>query len=228
MSIIKNKGFTQHLTSSRRKLSAGFTLIELLVVISIISLLSSVVLVSLDEARAKARDTLRITQLNEIANALELYRANDPDGLYPEGRYTMSDGSGGFFTMLTEHAYILSGTEYVWDDLATKLQSYISIIPQDPLAVPGVDAIGADAYRTPKTYNSFVYGYIYWIPYYDRTQYNLMAVLETDHSLACKNKEYFADFAIPSASVFYRFNPGDSFCPSTSSRNDYLYVISSE
>ena len=51
----------------------GFTLIELLVVISIIGLLSSVVLASVNEARARARDARRISDLNQIRNALALY-----------------------------------------------------------------------------------------------------------------------------------------------------------
>lgn len=51
----------------------GFTLIELLVVIAIISLLSSVVLASLNSARMKARDAARITEIKQIKNGLELY-----------------------------------------------------------------------------------------------------------------------------------------------------------
>jgi prepilin-type N-terminal cleavage/methylation domain-containing protein len=51
----------------------GFTLIELLVVISIISLLSSVVLTSVNGARAKARDARRIADLKEMQKALEFY-----------------------------------------------------------------------------------------------------------------------------------------------------------
>ena len=44
----------------KNNLSArGFTLIELLVVISIIGILSSFAVVSLNSARAKARDALR-------------------------------------------------------------------------------------------------------------------------------------------------------------------------
>ncbi|KKU81951.1 MAG: General secretion pathway protein G [Parcubacteria group bacterium GW2011_GWA1_47_8] len=52
---------------------AGFTLIELLVVISIISLLSSIVLSSLNSARAKARDTKRIAEIQAIVTAIALY-----------------------------------------------------------------------------------------------------------------------------------------------------------
>lgn len=59
----------------------GFTLVELLVVISIIGVLSSVVLVSLNSARAKARDTRRITDLKQMQTALEIYY--DKNGQYP-------------------------------------------------------------------------------------------------------------------------------------------------
>ncbi|MBU0750046.1 prepilin-type N-terminal cleavage/methylation domain-containing protein, partial [Patescibacteria group bacterium] len=51
----------------------GFTLIELLVVIAIIGILSSVVLVSLSTARAKANDSRRLSDMKELRSALELY-----------------------------------------------------------------------------------------------------------------------------------------------------------
>lgn len=55
------------------KNNKAFTLIELLVVISIIGLLASVILVSLNSARSKARDAKRIGDINQLAKALELY-----------------------------------------------------------------------------------------------------------------------------------------------------------
>lgn len=51
----------------------GFTLIELLVVISIIGVLSSVVLVSLNNAKVRARDAVRKSDLRKISTALETY-----------------------------------------------------------------------------------------------------------------------------------------------------------
>jgi len=59
----------------------GFTLIELLVVIAIIGILSSVVLASLSSARLKARDSKRVSDLDQIRVALEMYF--DANGTYP-------------------------------------------------------------------------------------------------------------------------------------------------
>lgn len=67
--------------NSKVKAQKGFTLIELLVVISIIGILSSVVLVSLNNAKARARDATRISDMNQIQKALMLYK--DDHGRYP-------------------------------------------------------------------------------------------------------------------------------------------------
>ncbi len=67
--------------------SGGFTLIELLVVISIIGLLASVVLVSLNSSRVKARDARRLADMAQIQKALALYY--DQNNRYPD-----SDGQG--------------------------------------------------------------------------------------------------------------------------------------
>lgn len=63
------------------KISKAFTLIELLVVIAIIGILSTLVIVSLGDSRARARDSKRINDIRAVGTALELYHANH--GSYP-------------------------------------------------------------------------------------------------------------------------------------------------
>ena len=70
--------FLNSLKQNRKK---GFTIIELLVVISIIGLLSTISVVVLNGARIKSRDTKRVSDINNIKTALELY-FNDK-GYYP-------------------------------------------------------------------------------------------------------------------------------------------------
>ncbi len=73
------------------KKNKGFTLIELLVVIAIIGILSTVVLASLNAARAKARDARRLSDMHQMQLALGLYF--DTFGQYPDSDYA---GCGGW------------------------------------------------------------------------------------------------------------------------------------
>lgn len=70
----------------RNQTKKGFTLIELLVVIAIIGILSSVVIVSLNNARSKARDSSRKSNAQAMATAFALYSSEQ----VPEAAPTVS------------------------------------------------------------------------------------------------------------------------------------------
>lgn len=76
-----------HFQNERGK---GFTLIELLVVISIVGLLSSIVLVSLNSARLKAREASRQATINQIILAFKSYQATN--GSYPAAYNSVANG----------------------------------------------------------------------------------------------------------------------------------------
>jgi len=101
-----------------KKKNRGFTLIELLVVIFIIGILASIVIVSVNSARAKARDTKRKADIKELKTAIELY--NNDTGQYPQAGGASAWGDD-------QNMDVLSGvlnqpTQYLWP------------IPHDPIA----------------------------------------------------------------------------------------------
>lgn len=152
----------------------GFTLIELLVVIAIIGILSSVVLASLNTARAKSRDARRIADLSQIRNALEFYF--DDHGYYPQADCGW-DCNG----------YRYSNAPNSWNALAADLAPYIASLPKDPV----------NSNCSPWSSNcfSYTYGNVGKTTY--KPQYDLTAQLEdVSHSQRCGVKGwrfYFND-----------------------------------
>jgi type II secretion system protein G len=66
---------------SNKKNKNGFTLIEVMVAVAIIGILSSVVISSVTESKKRSRDAKRISDINQMKVALELYF--DRCGEYP-------------------------------------------------------------------------------------------------------------------------------------------------
>ncbi len=66
----------------------GFSLAELLVVISIIGLLSSVIIVSVSNARQNSRDKVRIVDIEQLRLTLRLYA--EENGTYPSSNGPIS------------------------------------------------------------------------------------------------------------------------------------------
>jgi prepilin-type N-terminal cleavage/methylation domain-containing protein len=107
---------------------SGFTLVEVIVVVSIISILVSVALINMNDARAIARDSTRAASLQQLQLALETYKTQY--GQYPdEGCGNSADGEwsgpgphSGVFATCTDY---ITGNDFVPD--------FIAELPTDPL-----------------------------------------------------------------------------------------------
>lgn len=108
----------------------AFTLIELLLVIAIIGILSSVVLASLNGARAKARDGERLRELRQLQVALENYRVDR--GTYPVTFSGVTPTWRGHCAGLGGYG-VTGATGYVQNVAPT----YIPILPTDPRPLTG-------------------------------------------------------------------------------------------
>ena len=111
----------------------GFTLIELLVVISIIGVLSTVVLGSLSDARAAARDARRLQDIRSIQTALEVYYLEN--GEYPS---TISIAGG---TTNSPNIHWANSAYESWENLETIMGV---TLPRDPSNTIGAGWVGSD------------------------------------------------------------------------------------
>lgn len=115
---------TRYSTHTSRK---GFTLIELLVVVSIISLLSSVVLVTVDTARQKARFTAVKANVKTLFTEGELYRSDNQT--YIETNDADVCGSVGGFITSTKVRDVLDQIETLTGVSRSSTDFYCNVWP---------------------------------------------------------------------------------------------------
>ena len=140
----------------------GFTLVELLVVISIIGILSSFAVVSLNSARQKARDALRKGDIAQLRTALEMYY---DDYLSYPACGTWDDGDSDFGATVS-------------DNFGGGCECYINVLEIELTA--GLKPIMPKPPRDPKniTNNCSLDGIFNYRYVSDSTQYAVVYTLE--------------------------------------------------
>lgn len=136
----------------------GFTIIELLVVVAIIGVLSGIVLQTLGGARIRTRNVTRMSDIDQISKALELYATG--------GKSFPSTGAIDTWTCVKKATCINPttglGGPTSFAPLTTALTPNISMIPTDPNLTTG---IGNDyTYSSNATPAGFTNGaYLSWV-----------------------------------------------------------------
>jgi prepilin-type N-terminal cleavage/methylation domain-containing protein len=111
--------------ASPKKTSKAFTLIEVMIAVAIIGILTTVLLFSSSSSRAKARDTRRISDANQIRIALEGYFEQSTMGsqTYPTSIYSLTNSLISTGLMAAVPRDPKTGNQYVYNaygSLATR------------------------------------------------------------------------------------------------------------
>ncbi len=149
----------------KQKKLTGFTLIELLVVISIIGILSSFAVVSLNSARNKARDALRKADMTQMRTALNLYY--DENNKYPAcGAW--DSGAADFGANVTDGSNCYNVALNTALTAGTK--PYLGNLPKDPKNIT----------NNPEVDTTYLYRYVGKA---DGTEYALVYRIEDNVNL---------------------------------------------
>jgi type IV pilus assembly protein PilA len=130
--------FTFNYNIMKKTLNRGFTLIELLVVIAIIGILASVVLASLNSARAKGSDAAIKSSINNARAQAELYYDSNSN------TYTnvCASGTNNISTMVTaaENANPTANSTFCSDEVGSWMLK--SLLVSEPTHFYCVDSTG--------------------------------------------------------------------------------------
>ncbi len=96
------------------KKEKGFTLIELLVVVAIIGTLSSLVLVAMGEARKRARDAVRQSDMRQVLSAQQMYYADNEAYLATTTSSAGTHEIPGYLRILHDPLYESTWDDYTW------------------------------------------------------------------------------------------------------------------
>ena len=106
----------------RQRSTRGFTILEILVALAIIFVLTGIVVGALSGSREKARDTRRLTDLDQIQVALRLYA--EANGEYPCEDHTACNAAA--------QSADANGQLGTGGTIDTLLAPYLPNVPQDP------------------------------------------------------------------------------------------------
>ena len=105
-----------------KKGSLWFTLVELIVVITILAILWTIAFISLQWYSASARDSKRISDINNIKKSLELFSINTWKYPIPDNPNEATFSWSKIWTQWT-----------IWDNITTNLSRNLNSKPTDPL-----------------------------------------------------------------------------------------------